>query len=225
MEINESLISLAGVIVTFLFGGGLYKYNNEKKKAKLELENLELENQRLRIATEENTEKISFYDNIIKLVFINAISEAVQGIFKDTIADRFLILIARNGKTDFKYVDVIFEFHKDKKFDIDAVKIYKNVEIDNPYRQMLKNSEHYGFVDIETKRMEKQVLKHFYEFEKVNFSKVKPVMRKPIDEGNDFLVFTSTATHEDRAFNDIECAIIDRAHNGIIKPNIEKLLN
>jgi len=213
---------LIGALLTFIIA--LWKYKDEKKKNKLEIENYELENEKLRRENEEKKEKISFYDDVIKLVFYNAINDAVQDIFIKTKVDRFLVLIARNGKTDFRYVDVVLEFHKTKETDIEAVKIYKNVELDAQYRDMLKASEYYGFVDIETVKMETQILKHYYENEKVTFARIKSALRMPIDDGNDFLVFTSYATHQKENFTEQGKLIIDTMHNSIVKPSIKSLL-
>src|SRR5690606_8543675 len=124
-----------------------------------------------------------------------SISDAVWEIFGKTKADRFLIKIARNGSKDPKYVDVMLDFFKYSEHKVDAVKIYKNVSIDALYKKMLKDSEFIGFVDLETKAMEAQIWKHYYESEKVNFVRIRPVIRMPIDDMNDFLVFTSVATH------------------------------
>ena len=137
-----------------------------------------------------------------------------------------MVLVARNKKHDPKFVDVILEFHKgDNNNRIEAVKIYKNVEIDSPYKEMLKNSEYYGFVDLETLTMENQLLKFYYESEKVTHSRIKPVARMPIDDENDFLVFTSSATYQAAPYTDLQKTLIDLKHNSIINPSIKKLLS
>lgn len=220
---GEIIAGIIGALLTFVVA--LIKRKEDKRKIELEIENLELENNKLKKENEEKLQKLGFYDDVIKLVFYNAINDAVQSIFSKTKVDRFLILIARNGKTTFNYVDVMLEFHKSPQTDIHAVKVYKNVEIDDQYRKMLKDTEYYGFVDLETFKMETQILKHYYQTEKVTYSRVKSALRMPIDEGNDFLVFTSSATHEKENFNDLEKTIIDQLHNSIIKPSIKSLLD
>ena len=219
---SEIIGLLIGSIGTLIIG--FIKHKQDKKKTGLEIENLELENAKLKKDNEVKLEKLSFYDDFIKLVFYNSINDAAQDIFDKTKADRFLILIARNGKTDFNYVDVVLEFHKDSKKDLEAVKVYKNVKLDYQYKEMLKKSEYYGFVDLDTLKMESQILKHYYQYEKVNFSRIKSALRMPIDNDNDFLVFTSYATHSETNFTEQGLAIIDMIHDSIIKPSLKSLL-
>lgn len=233
---EKELIALLTTTATAVWG--VYKYFDEKKKRKqeqklkiLKIEQLELENNALRIEQEGlkfnksiNEEKLSFYDDIVKLVIVNSIQDAVQNIFETTTADRILILTARNGKTDFKSADVIIDFYKNIKEKIDAVKIYTNVQLDDCYKKNLKDTEYYGFVDLETALMEVQILKHFYQTEGVKYSRILPIVRLPIDEKNDFLVYMSIAKHTENAFTDIEKTIFDLHNNNSIKPNIQKLL-
>ena len=213
------IVSVLGCITS------IWKYKDEQKKRKLEIEHLELENKNLRFNNSEKEEKLSLYDDVIKMVFYNSIKEAVMEIFQRTKVDRFLILIARNGKHDPKFVDVLIDFYKDEYNRIDAVRVYKNVEIDLPYKEMLKNSEFYGFVDLETTLMKNQILKHYYETENVNYSRVRPVLRFPVDDNNDFLVFTSSGTHSTDPFTENEKSIIDLYHQNTINPSVKSLLN
>ena len=233
---NAELVALIVTIITSI--GGIFKYFDEKKKSKkeqekwiLEKEHLKLENEilllskeELRCIKEEHVEKLNFYDDIIKLVIVNSIQDSINEIFAKTTADRVLILTARNGKNLFRHADAIIDFYKYQQDRIDAVRIYTNVELDDPYVNMLKDTEYYGFVDLETARMNIQILKHFYETEKVKHSRVLPIARLPIDENNDFLIYMSIAKHDGEVFTENEKTIFNLYNNSGIKPNIQKLL-
>jgi hypothetical protein len=233
---DAELIALIVTISTSI--GGILKYFDSKKKSKrdeerwiLEKEQLELENAVLKIDREEfetmkleHVEKLNFYDDIIKLVIVNSIQDSVNQIFDQTTADRVLILTARNGKTLFRHADAIIDFYKNPEDRVDAVRIYTNVELDDPYVKLLKDTEYYGFVDLETNRMQVQILKHFYETENVNHSRIIPIARLPIDKNNDFLVYMSVAKHGGEPFTESEKSTFNLYNNNGIKPNIKKLL-
>ncbi|WP_142783340.1 hypothetical protein [Changchengzhania lutea] len=223
------VVGFIGAITAFILG--LLKYKGDQKKKKLEIENLQLENKKLRIEQEElkflkteQHEKLSFYDDIIKLVIVNSIQDCVERIFKTTSADRILILTARNGKSSFKSADAIIDFYKNGYERLDAVRVYTNVELDPHYVKMLKDTEYYGFFDVETAKMASQILKHFYETEGVKHARMLPISRLPIDEDNDFLVYVSIAKHTDSEFTLAEKTIFNLNNNNGFKPNIQKLL-
>ena len=207
----------------------------EKNKLQLEIdnekqlkENLLLEKEALLSHNKEliieKKETEMLLDRILDLEFVNKISDSVSRMFDSTKADRFLILVAKNGKTDFKVVSVVFEAHKHTKYRINAIARYRNVEIDDAYKALLKEVELKGVVILDTKKMGKHdVLKDFYSIEGVNFSKIRFLARKPINNNNDFLVFSSIATHESRKFTQKELAYIKTEFEGTIKPCIEKI--
>ncbi|MFV9552085.1 hypothetical protein [Algibacter sp. PT7-4] len=226
---NLDIVSILSAITAFILGA--LKYRSDQKKKKLEIENLQLENKKLKIEQEqlkfqklEQHEKLSFYDDIIKLVIVNSIQDSVNELFKITTADRILILTARNGKTNFKTADAIIDFYKNPTQKIDAVRIYTNVALDQPYIKMLKDTEYYGFFDIETARMTTQILKHFYETEGVKHARVLPIARLPIDDENDFLIYMSIAKHTDVPFTMAEKTSFNLSNNNSFKPNMQKLL-
>lgn len=219
-------MDIAGIVTAILmFALGVWKYNDEKKKRNLEIRNLELANESLERENKDYKLKLQFYNKIMDLPFINAISGAVDEIFKETIATRFLILIAKNGKEDFNVVSVVFEQHKNKDYRINAIARYKNVLVDNEYRKMLKNAERFGVVEFEVNTMPQSLLRTFYEMEGVKFSKIRHLARKPIDDDNDFLVFSSLATHEDRYFNDQELAFVKTQFEGTIMPALQNIMD
>lgn len=226
---EELLGTIIGAVLTFALG--FWKYKDEKKRNALELENLQLENEKLKnenckleVKDDEQRAKIEFYDDVLKMVFYNSLSDAVYQLFEKTKVDRFLVLLARNGKERPRYVDVMLEFHKTEEHKIEAVKIYKNVKIDSPYNEMIDNTFHNGFCDIETAVMQEQILKYFYLNENIHFSRTKPIIKKQIDDDRVVKIFTSSATHQKDPYTINEKTTIDLYHDSLIVPAIKNLL-
>lgn len=217
------------IIVSFIASLGilipaLLLHFREVGKHKLELLKL---NRELDLKISENRKnelKIDFFNRAMDLTSINPIIDAVDRIFKSTKADRFLILIAINGKENFNIVSVIFEQHKNDKYKVNAIGTYRNIGIDNAYREMLKKSEFLDCVDLETATMTNGILKEFYEMEGVKFSKIKFLSRQKIDSENDFVIYSSIATHTNNAFNKRENTIIKTNYENTIIPKINKVL-
>lgn len=218
------ILSTLGALVMGLLG--LWKYKDEKKKYNLEVERLEQEIKHFKNKELDACVRASFIDRIMDFPFFNSLADSVNRIFERTKADRFLLLIAKNGHTDFNIVNVVFEQHKSKKFKINAIARYKNVEIkkDPIYRKMLKRAEHEGVVCLETKTMEEGILKDFYLEEKVTFSRVRFLVRKPIDNKNDFIIYSSLSTHELKDFTRAESSYIKTQYEGTIIPSLKEVL-
>lgn len=221
---------LVGAVISFV-GMGIKHLEDKKRNKKeeerwkLEKEQLELENIKLRQENSDVTERLQFLDRVLDLEFVNEVVIAVERIFEHTKADRFLILIAKNGVSDFNIVNVVFEQHKKKEYRINAIARYRNVHIDHPYKQMLKEAELKGIVQISTEAMPPSILKTFYEIEGVKHSKIRHLARKPINEGNDFLMFSSLSTHDDDNFTRQELAFIKTQFEGVILPSLDKVLD
>lgn len=197
----------------------------ELKKIKAEYELALLEKDMLKKEKEETQIKLDFLNRIMDFEFINEISESVARMFEKTKADRFLILVAKNGKVDFNIVSVVFEQHKKLEYRINAIARYRNVHIDNDYRQLLKEAEKNGVVRLEVEKMHDSVLRDFYLNEGVKFSKIRFLARKPIDNDNDFLVYSSISTHESKDFTKNELVEIKTQYEGTILRAIEKVFD
>lgn len=163
-------------------------------------------------------------DSILDFSSFNELKIAVDEIFETTRADRFLILIAINGKTDFNTVSVIFEQHKIHKYRISAVARYRTLGIDPAYKKMLKEAELYGIVELETDALYPSLLKDIYEIENVTASQIRHLLRINADENNDVLVYSSLATHDKRGFSHIDKVRADLIYNSSIKTTLENVL-
>jgi len=207
------IISALGLIVpAFLtFRVALLK---EKKK----IDVLTIENQQYEI-------KISFFNKILDITSINVIKNCVDRIFESTKADRFLILIAINGKIDFNVISVIFEQYQGADYKVNAIARYHNIKIDGHYRKMLKQSEREDVVELEVSKMPNCMLKDIFELERVSHSLIRHLIRKPINKDNDFLVYSELSSHGDKKFTRLERTFIKTQYEGTIIPNIQNVLN
>lgn len=168
--------------------------------------------------------KLIALDKILDFCSFSQIKSAVDEMFEKTKADRFLILFAINGKTDFNTVSVVFEQHKNTKYSINAIGRYKTLPIDNMYRKMLKDAEMHGIVEVETEKMPDSLLKDIYDLEEVVWSDIRHLCRFHADESNDILVFSSLATHSQKGFTKLEKVEANLIYDSIIKPNIVSVL-
>lgn len=169
--------------------------------------------------------KISFFDRIMDFKYINKIKDSVNRIFSETEANRFLILIAINGSEDPNIVSVIFEQHKDAKVKYFASARYRNVSIDQPYKNIIKRIKSLPYVVFRTEDEASCLLKDFYELEGVKESVIKFLAKKPINTKDDFIIFSSTATSGDKGFSKKELTYINTEYESSIIPNVKKVLN
>ncbi len=168
--------------------------------------------------------KISTLNRILNFRAFNQIKTSVERIFENTKADQFLILIAVNGTTDFRLISVIFEQHKNVKFKVNALIRYRDIEIDDSYKKLLKDVEHHGSIDLEVTSMNPQLLKDFYTIENITHSKLRFLHRHQLEDGNDILLYSSLATHQHEPWTHLENAIIKSEYEGSIIHTIREFI-
>jgi len=163
---------------------------------------------------------------LLDLKFFNSLRELIDEIFSKTKIDSFLILIATNGKSEFKFATAIYEHHKVNP-DTTSVKLsvggnthYVKFKFDKLYLDMLKESELKDKVSVITKDMVDSDLKNIYMSENVTESEVYFLKREKIDENNDVIFYCSLATHSEIGFTKIEKSLIKSYVD-----NIKNLLN
>lgn len=216
----ENIIITAISSISTLLLGGMLHYREMKKLTFEKDKEIESHIQE----KEEHKIKSDVLDKLLDFTAFNKIKSSVDEIFKNTRADRFLILIAINGKTSFNVVSVIFEQHKRSKYQINAIARYKTLGIDTPYKQLLKLAEIEGTVMVFTERMEESLLKDLYIMENIVESHIRHLMRIHTDTHNDILVFSSLATHDKRGFTTIGKRKADLIYNADIKPTLFDVL-
>ena len=229
-EIIIALIATIPAMFTFL-----YKWLDLRKKHKLELmklkeqkllnESLQSDLQNVQQAKFEDAVKYTFFQQLTDLVSFTNIAKGVKRMFRQTKADRFLILGAINGSQNFNTVSVYYEQHETTiNSEESAMQMYQNVGIDDVYRSYLHRAEHNDMVILDTKSMEDGILKRFYEDEGVTHSVIFLITRQPIDNKNDFLVYSSIATHKARPFTERELTRLKLVYDAIVVPNVVQVL-
>jgi hypothetical protein len=203
------LVSITGAIATITVSVLLYR-----KDIKVKL--MELESTKQKEAAKHQTIKINALDKLLDFTSFNIIRNSVDRIFENTKADHFLILIAVNGKTDFNVVSVIFEQHKSSKWKVNAIVRYRDVNIDDKFRQLLKDVEYQGTMDVAVDKMENQIFKDFHIIEKLKHIKFKFLHRENIDDDNDVIIYSTVSTHLSTPFTKIENAVIKTEYEGSI---------
>jgi len=150
--------------------------------------------------------------------FFQEIRVSVDRIFEATKADRFLIMKAINGKTDFQFASVIYEQHKrtaKTKYSVNAAGRYVNFKFDIHCNERIKEAEQKGYVDLVVAELpEGTDLKSIYTSEGVTHSRIYHIDRIPIDEKKDAILYCSIATHEG-LFTDVEKIIIKQEIDSI----------
>ena len=208
-EIIVSIIGFAGVAVPIIWQA--YKFKRERDVAREEVYHQKA--------------KLDIYEDILTIQSISKIGDAVSGLFEKTIADRYLILIGVEKLGKIKTVSVIFEQHKNSNASISAIARYKDVEIDDHYRQMVLDAEKYGAVNLETSSMKESKLRDWYISEGVTNCKVRFIHRKYLTSEASICCFCSISTHEGRSFSDKEEVRIKSTHDLIIVPLVKSILN
>ena len=158
------------------------------------------------------------FNVIHDLEFFQEIRVSVDRIFESTKADRFLIMKAINGKTDFQFASVLYEQHKrtaKTKYSVNAAGRCVNFKFDIHYNERIKEAEQKGHVDLIVSELpEGTDLKNIYISEGVTHSRVYHIARIPIDDKKDAILYCSIATHEG-LFTDIEKIIIKQEIDSI----------
>lgn len=155
----------------------------------------------------ENQEiKTKPVDVDVELFKFNELRESVDRVLVETNADRFLILMAHNGKEEMRFATAIYEQHKntDKTiFSFGATNKYIKIEFDDEYRHMLKHAEKEGVFRMETAKMPESLLKNIYISERVNYSNCYFIKRYPEYKSHDkdLLLYCTLASHNDKPFD------------------------
>lgn len=155
---------------------------------------------------EDKKEQRKNLDVDVELFKFNDLKEAVDNILFTTKADRFLILMANNGKEEMKFATAIYEQHKNNQelsFSIGATNKYIKIEFDDEYRHMLKEAEKEGVFRMNVKNMKECLMKNVYLTEKVTQSNCY-FLRRYIDyktENKDLLLYCTLASHSEELYD------------------------
>ena len=139
---------------------------------------------KLNKSNKSNEIKAKVVDHLLGFFAFDEVKYNISKLFDVTQMDRFLILVAINGKAKFNHVSVVFEQHKDNKNKVHATARYYDLEIDKSYKEMLHRCEIESKVELVVDEMKPSMLKNIYAMEKVKYSQVRFMTRKSIDKDN-----------------------------------------
>lgn len=226
-EITIALIGAATTIIASVIA--FFKDKRIKKETYInmslleEIHDLRESFNAIKKSSFETRLKANILDRLAELSVFNEIKNSVDRLFEKTRADRFLILFSLNGTHELRIVSVAFELHKNPKSS-NAIVRYRDVEIDDNYRDLIHNLERQGSVDLQREEMQPQILKDFFTIEGINTIKLTFVERRHLDSQNDIVIFGTIAAEERGGWTELETAIINSEYEGTIKPIIRAFL-
>ena len=227
---NEIIIALIGGITTIIASLiAFFKDRKAKEESnnnglllkKIELLTHSIENDRENLL--ENSVKSNILDKLSEFAVFNEIKNSIYRIFDKTRADRFLLLFSLNGTRELKRVSVAFEIHKNPQTS-NAIVRYRDVQIDNQYRELINRLEVEGTIDLSREQMTPQILKDFFTIEGMNTIKLTFVERRHLDKQNDIVIFGTIVAEEKEPWSELETAIINSEYEGTLKPIIREFL-
>lgn len=225
MNLTEIVIAVIGLIGILLPSYWVYLEKTKSKARNYRIAQLEGQLKKSSKEREEAEVRTLVVERLLDISLLSEIREAVNYIFEETKAERFLILIAVNGKIDFNVISVIFEQHKGD-LAINAVARYKNISIDDYYKEMLKKAERVGVVHLHVDTMpERSLLSNIYKHEGVKHSEVRHLMRQAIDSENDVIVYSSIGTFQTKPFTLTEKAIFLTQYDSVIVPALRQMID
>lgn len=200
--------------------GTLKLIQSEEQCAKLQEEIRQLQSEiRVLESSKLNQLRGNILDRLGELGIFNELKNSVERIFKYTKADRFFILFSLNGTHEMRTVAVAFELQKNLS-PTRAIIRYRDVEIDDEYRALLKQVERDGIVTLSRETMNPQILKDFYTLEGINSVKLIFIERRHLDEVRDVVIFGTVGAYDSGSWTDIDSAAINTEFQSSIKPII-----
>lgn len=173
------------------------------------IKNLELSKRKTDVDINDRRLKHDATERLLDFISFNQIRESVDRIFAHTSADKFGITIAVNGTTDFKTVSVIYEQRKSADTrEINALVRYRDVYVDDGFREMLKQQEHMGPQVYNPTEMADQLAKNILLIDGVKHMTQRFLHREKLDDKNDVVIHSSVSSHQIDPFTDLELTII-----------------
>lgn len=210
------IVAIISGIVAIVIAVIAYLKEVKMKAMQAEIDRIKEEAKQRALDHEAQTIKLGALDRMMDFQSFQEIRDSVDRMFEHTKADRFMLLFAMNGTHDFRVVSVIFEQHKETKWKVNALIRYRNVEIDQEFRKILKDAESEGEMDYEVKNMNPQLLRDMWVLEKIKHAKVRFLHREKIDKHNDIVIFSTIATHEEESFTQLEDTYLKTEFEGSI---------
>lgn len=136
---------------------------------------------------------------IIDIQKLNVIKDIVNNIMINSNIDRFMLLSGVNGKDPVNHVSVLMEQHNyntELQFSIGATSKYVDIRTDTHYKNMLRNIEEVGSIDVVVSELPDSIFRSIYTQERIKRSFIFFTKRLKVDDKNDRLLYCSWATHD-----------------------------
>lgn len=169
----------------------------------------------------EHKTRLQAIDYILDFDVFNRLVSTINDIFENTTIDRFLIFYGTNGVQPINTVSVVFQMES-SQWRIDALTKYKELTVDQHYKEMLGFIEKNEMILLHADTMEECLLRDLYAAEGVKHSIVKFLSRKHLTPTQDLVLYCSLASHSDAEIKPCEISYI-KAKFGVVKKMIERL--
>jgi len=167
--------------------------------------------------------KASIYEGIMTIQTFDSMNKALEDLFETTKCDRFLLLVGLEMKDSVQFVKVIFSKNEDRGT-IDQSQLYANVEIDDVYRQYIKDLRLNKELTLNVDEMSSGLLKYLYEDEKVTYSVLKWVRDFNLSGRSRVVSFCSMATHSETLYSVSDRIKMRTLFNSTVKPSIISII-
>lgn len=183
---------------------------------------LDIELERQKLNTLQTAVKYDIVMNLLKFAQYQKIYNFVSDLIAKSNIDRVLIFVAINGKTDLKHVTCIFQKFRDDLTEVDAVSVYKDLEVDKEYVYLLKRMELENGITLEADKITPSLIKTIYETEKVKWSRWEFLGRLSVDEKSDIVAYCSCSTFKDIGIDSKDLLAIKLNMKGLVANEILK---
>lgn len=162
---------------------------------------------------------------IFDLRRFSQIEQNIKIVFKETIADRFTVMFAMNGQSQFDHLTVIFD-QKLGNVDIGGISAYTRFPIDDIYRARIKRAEH-SQSGVWEKTDDERIgaIGDYLVMEEITDTGWYFIERFVLDEQNSVVLFCSFCTPEPAGYKTKDKRFINVMLNGKIIPKLKEILS
>ena len=214
-ELIESLLQIALLLGSL--AAGIYAKIAGKEKKKLKRENEYLKDNIYR-------QKIVKIKELMDLQRFSSMEKAILKCFDSTQIDRFSVMFVMNGKTEFKFLTVLYD-QSEIDHNLGSISPYTRFPIDHNYKKMLAEIEEGSFVWRSDKDFGVGLINDYLDLEMIRLIGWAFIKRIPIDEQNDIVVYCSFSSTSTSALSLMELRKIELMFTGKILPEMQCILH
>jgi len=210
-SVQISLISAASALLLLYF-----TFLTKIREKRLDRE-YEEEKELRKIQNEEHSLKIDVLGGLMRITLGVKILHIVRNIFEQTTTDRVMFFLAKNGKTDFKKINLILPYYKDERDTENEEMNYNELKIDSQYKSYFNEMERAGHIVLDVSKMPNQILKTIYNQKKIKHSLLVFIKREKMNQEDDLIIYCSFSKFNETPYTDFEVFVQKAAIDGSIK--------